>query len=268
MIDIPQAIWDQLVKTLNDWLSQVPNSTAVGVETILFVFINWIKTLSFITNTPLDLVNVLSDKIGLDQIVPLLNAATATALLFAAVAFAGHYAFGWPGIGYTLQKIGVAIILVKISQQATDWSLQLFDGLSRGIASAMPDFPDLQGVDPIGLILLLAIWLILFFRVAIVAGKRIAWLALLKPLAGLAFLTYLHQKSSWIGSMWVELWVGWLIGQIFLVLAITLSVLFVAQGGFLGYVLSCAALMVAHDAVQILTPKGGPPLVSVGPIKI
>lgn len=268
LTDLPQALWDELKKALTDWSVATVYGGADSIETIFRLLIGWIRDLSFITHTPLDLVNAGFNAIGLDAFVPLLNALTGTAFLFAAVEYAGHYAFGWPHIGHKLQMIGIAIVLVKISQQITDWSLQMMDALTSGIAVTMPAFPTLEGTPNFVSTALLGLWLVLFARLALAAARRIAWLAILKPLAPLAFMTFLHQKSRWLGAMWVELWIGWLVGQLFLILGIQVSVVFVAVGGFAGYVLALAALMVAHDAVEILAPKSGPPLVSVGPVKI
>src|SRR5579871_5824821 len=96
------SIIQGFLDALNKWLTQLNQSAVDTVQNDLDQFIAWLKGVNFITTTPVDLVNALSNLIGLNQIVPLLNALTATALLFAAVSYAGSYMFGWPQIGYTL----------------------------------------------------------------------------------------------------------------------------------------------------------------------
>lgn len=268
-MQVTQAIWDQLVKALTDWINGISNLATVGVQQDLTTLINWLKSVNFVTTLPPALIDTLVSQIGLADLLALLNATTATALLFAAVGFAGHYALGWPVIGDSVQRIGVGIILVKSSQQLTDWSIMLANALTVGIASALPSVPVVPpGGNPILLAILEAYWVFLLLRVVIDAGKLIVWLMILKPVAGLAFLTWMHSKSGWIASKWVGLWIGLLIGHFMLVLGLSGAIILVTLGGFSGFILSAAALIVAREALYLFVPSGGDPLFKVGPVKV
>jgi hypothetical protein len=268
-LNIPQAIWDALTRTLDSWATGLSDQATVGVQQDLTTLVGWLKSVNFITTLPPDIVNLLANKIGLQDIMPLLNALTGTALLFAAVSYAGHAIFGWPGIGQGLQRIGIGIILVKASVQLTDWSIQFADAMTQGLAATLPDAPQIpSGANPVLLAFCEAIWVFLMFRLVLAAGKLIVWLMVLKPVAGLAFIAYMFNKSEWITLKWVEMWSGLLVGHFLLVLALAGSVLLVTRGGFQGFVLSCAGLMVAREAMFMFTPKGGSPLFKVGPVEV
>lgn len=254
---------------LTDWYSSLADTTAGGAEILIRPLIGSIKdsTGGFVIHTPSNLVNALANVIGMNQIMPLMHAVTGTALLLAALSYVGHHWWGWAGLPESLQRIGVTVVLVGSSFQLCDFSLTLFDGLVSGISVSMPTVPSLDGINPIVLVFLLGLWGLLLVRLVIVMGKRIAWLAILKATAPLALMTFIHAKSAWIASVWVKLWVGWLIGQVLVVMSLALSLVFVSIGGFAGYFLSCACLAVAHDAVFIFAPKDAGISIPVGPIR-
>lgn len=264
-----EAIGNAIASALNAWSSFVATNSAEGAEIILAPLIIAIKNSeqSFVVHTPMNLVNALSDTIGMNQIMPLLHAIVGTAYLFAALSYVGHHYWGWAGLPESLQRIGITVVLVGSSFQLCDFSLVMVDSLAFGIAASMPDFPKLVGIDPTALVFFLILWGWLLVRLGLVMGKRIVWLAILKVSAPLALMTFIHSKSAWIASMWAKLWIGWLIGQVLVLLALALSVAFIDIGGFAGYLLSCAALMVAHDAVYIFAPKDAGLSVNIGPIR-
>jgi hypothetical protein len=267
--DLVKAIGDAFALVLKGWSDTVATTTATGSADLVRPVIQWMRTsTTFVTSTPLDLVNVLSNTIGLTAIQPLLQAVTGTALLIAAVSYAGHHWWGWPGLDESLQRVGVTVVLVGSCFQLLDFSLSLFDSLVGDLAAQIPDVPGLDGLNPIVMVVLLIIWAILLARLIFVCAKRIAWLAVLKTLAPLALMTWMHSKSAWIATVFVRLWVGWLIGQLIVVMAMVLAVALVALGGFAGYILSCACLAVAHDAVYLFAPKDAGPSVSLGPIRL
>jgi hypothetical protein len=180
----------------------------------------------------------------------------------------GHAYFGWPGLGESVQRWGAALILTRLSWQLQDWSLQEFSDLTSGLAVSIPDFPNLEGLNPFVLVVLMLVWTWLLFLLALVCAERIAWLVVLKPIGPLAFLTWVHHKSAWVASMYVRVWIGWLVGQFLVVLAIAAMVQMINRGGIEGYFLSCACLIVARKAISMLVPTGGEGIVKVGPIRL
>lgn len=258
-----------LTKLLNDWSNQVATNAAQGLDDLIQPVVGWftVDTANFVLHTPLALVNTLSSYIGLADWEPLLQSAAGTAFLVGAIAYAGHYWWGWPGIDDSLQRIGVTVVVVGASDRLLDASLSLVDSLVNALAKAMPPLPVLTGLHPVLLVILVAFWLFLLGRLVLVMGKRIAWLAVLKALAPLALMTMIHHKSAWIAGTFARLWIGWLIGQIIVVMVLILAVA-IASEGFVGYILSCACLMVAHDAVYIFAPKDGGLSISVGRVRI
>lgn len=263
------AIASAIASVLNAWSNLLATNSAEGAEIIIAPLIAAIRNgeQSFVVHTPLNLVNALANTIGMNQIMPLLHSVVGTAYLFAALSYVGHHYWGWAGLPESLQRIGITVVLVGSSFQLCDFSLMMMDALSSGIAASIPDFPKLVGINPIALVFFLILWGFLLLRLGLVMGKRIAWLAILKVAAPLALMTFIHGKSAWIASMWAKLWIGWLIGQVLVLLALALSIAFINIGGFAGYVLSCACLMVAHDAVYIFAPKDAGLSVNVGPIR-
>ena len=105
-------------------------------------------------------------------------------------------------------------------------------------------------------------------RLALIAAKRIAWLVVLYPVGPLAMMFWAIPQTQWLATTYVKLWVGWLIGQFFVVLAISAMALMIKQGGIGGYFLSCACLEVATEAISLFAPTGDAGLIKVGPIKV
>jgi hypothetical protein len=268
-LNIPQAIWDALTQTLNAWATALSDQATAGVTQDLTTLIGWLQTVNFVVTLPQSLVDTLANKLGINELLPLLNALTGTAILLAAVSYAGHAMFGWPGISQTLQRIGIGIILFKSSQQLTVWSVDFANALTQGIAGTLPDQPQIpSGGNPVLLAFLEAIWVFLLLRLVLAAGKLIVWLMVLKPVAALAAIAFMFPKAEWIATTWIRLWSGLLVGHFLLVLALAGAVILVTMGGFSGFVLSCAALIVAREAVGMFAPQGGSPLFKVGPVEI
>lgn len=268
-LNIPQQIWDALITTLNNWAISLSNFATDGVTQDLTVLIGWLKSLNFIVTLPPDMIDLLASKLGINDLLPLLNALTGTAILFAAVAYAGHFLFGWPGISQTLQRIGIGIILFKSSTQLTVWTVDFANALTQGLAGTLPDQPAIPpGGNPVLLAFVEAFWVFLLLRLVLAAGKLIVWLMVLKPVAALAAIAFMFPKAEWIAVTWIRLWTGLLIGHFLLVLALAGAVILVTVGGFGGFILSCAALMVGREAVGMFAPQGGSPLFKVGPVEI
>jgi hypothetical protein len=136
------------------------------------------------------------------------------------------------------------------------------------IAVWMPDFPAIIGVNPVIIIGLLVVWAILLFRLVLMCAERIAWLVVLKPVGPLAMVFWAMPQTAWIADKYVKLWVGWLIGQFFVVLAIGAMELMIQRGGIEGYFLSCGCLVVATKAISLFVPTGDAGLLKVGPVKV
>jgi hypothetical protein len=267
-ITIGPDFWGGLVQALQHFMDWLGVQSVSGIEEIFAVLIAWLKGVNFVTQTDVVLVSTLSNAFGLNQVMSLVDAILRFSLLLAALHYAGHYYFGWPGIGESLQRIFATFVLVRISTWLMDWSLQMFNDLTQGVAVSIPDMPSFGDLSPVAVVILSGIWLVLLLRLVLVCAERIAWLAILKPLAPLAFLTWINPKSGWIGTMYIRMWIGWLVGQILVILAIEAMLLFARIGGFAGFILSCGCLVAARHAVYVLAPKGGDALLSVGPFKI
>jgi hypothetical protein len=255
---------------LQHFSTWVTDGIDTGADNLLRLFLLWLTQLSFITHTPYELVNALANVVGPREAEDLMRALAGTTILFAGFSYILHRWLAFPAPGEFLQKLGLVVILVHSSVQMTDWTLQVFDTATQHVSASLPSMPlfQAQQTNPFVTIVLLAVWVILLFRLALTAAKRIAWLALLKPLAPYAFITLLIPKASWLAGLWAKLWFGFLVGQIFLILGIVLATIFVSIGGFGGYVLSAAALLVAADSVNAIAPVGESHLFSFGPFKI
>src|SRR4051812_9760801 len=197
--DIIKAISTALLTALQSFTGWLSDEATGGAEDVIGQLITWVLGAnSFIVHTPLALVNVLSNVIGWAQVMPLVDACIRLCLVFTAFYYAGHHYFGWPGLGDQVQRIFSAVLLTRLSWQLLDWSLQEFDAAVNGLAVAIPNSPRLAGMNPVALVLLLGVWFVLLLMLALAAAERIVWLAVLKPLAPLAFLTWIHHKSAWI----------------------------------------------------------------------
>jgi hypothetical protein len=257
-----------LLKALQDfwqWLSEQLDS---GAEELFRNLIAFVQTAPFITRTDLGLINTLSSLVGQQDIGRLVDAVLKLGLLLAAIAYAGHTYFGWPGLGDSLQRWGVTLLLTRLTWQLQDWSLAMMDTLTRAITVSVPDAPAFTGLNPLILLVLLAFYAWQIFQLAIVTAERVAWLIILKPIGPLASLTWVHHKSAWIASMYWRIWIGWLIGQFLVLLAISAMVLLARRGGIEGYFLSAACLIVARKAITMLVPSAGGMSIKVGPVRL
>jgi hypothetical protein len=159
--------------------------------------------------------------------------------------------------------------LVQALQHFMDWlGVQSVSGIEEIFAVLIAWLKGVNFVTQTDVVLVSTLSNAFGLNQVLVCAERIAWLAILKPLAPLAFLTWINPKSGWIGTMYIRMWIGWLVGQILVILAIEAMLLFARIGGFAGFILSCGCLVAARHAVYVLAPKGGDALLSVGPFKI
>lgn len=267
-IVIGPEFWGGLLQVLENFMGWLTEQVDGGMEVILQQIVNLVRNVGFITQTDQATVRALGNLIGMNQVLPLADAVLQTALLLGAAAYAGHHYFGWRGLPDTLQRWFVAMLLTRLSLQLQDWSLTAMDGVTHGLSVSIPDFPHIDGVNPLIVVALLVVWAVLLFRLVLVCAKRIAWLVVLYPIGPLAMMFWAIPQTQWIANTFVKLWVGWLIGQFFVVLAIAAMELMVNQGGIAGYFLSCACLVVATEAISLFAPTGDAGLFKVGPIKV
>lgn len=260
--------WQGLLNVLEQFASWFTEQVDGGGMVVLQGFVALVRGLGFITRTDLKLVNSLSDLIGWAQVMPLADAVLRLALLLGAAAHVGHHYVGWRALPDSIQRWFVALLLTRLSWQLQDWSLQIMDGITSGIAVSIPDFPNIDGVNPLILLGLLLVWAILLFRLALTAAERIAWLVILRPIGPLAGMLWAIPQTAWIPTQFIKIWIGWLIGQFFVVLSVAAMELMINRGGIDGYFLSCACLVVAQKAVSMFVPTGDAGLFKVGPIKV
>jgi hypothetical protein len=261
--------WNGLLTVLQNFMTWLTDTADGGAMIILQAIIGLIRGIGFVTSTDIGLVNTLTNLIGMNQVIPLADAILQTGLLLGAVAYAGHHYFGWRGIGDSIQRLFIALLATRLSIQIMDWSLQVWSGFTSGLAANIPDFPNINGLNPLLLVLLMAVWVILLFQLVLVCAERIAWLVILKPLAPIAFVLWAIPQTAWIPSKYLGLWVGWLIGQLFVVLAVAAMELMVNRGGIEGYFLSCGCLVVARHAISIFVPAAtGGSFLKLGPVKV
>lgn len=263
-----QVFWNALLHVLQEFAAWFTEQIDGGAQVVLGGIISLVRDLPFITQTDLGLVNSLNNLIGWSQVLPLVDAVLRLGLLLAAAAYAGHQMFGWRALPDSIQRWGCALILTRVSYQLQDLSLQAMDAITHGIAVSLPDFPNIESVNPLIVVVLMLVWAILLFRLVLVCAERIAWLVVLRPLGPLASMFWAIPQTAWIADRFWKLWIGWLIGQFFVVLAVAAMVLMINRGGIEGYFLSCAALVVAQKAISMFVPTGDAGLLRVGPLKV
>lgn len=257
---------------LDGFSTGLPGQAASQGTEQLRSFWGWynIQGINFIGQTPLTIITAAGTTLGVGHLEVLLQAVVTIAILLGATAYAGHHFLGWPGLEETASRVLVTVILTGSSFRLMIFSIVILNQMVQGVAHNFPTFPDINTGNAMITFVLLLLWVILALRLAIVMGKRVVWLAVLYVLAPPAFACWVHQKSAWITSTWAKLWVGWLVGQLIVVIVLVVGVTMAGLGGPGGYLLSIASLLVAYDAVHILAPSQGgvSASVGVGPIRI
>ncbi len=258
---------------LTGWANQLPDQTATSGLDIVHRGYDWLSLqgINFILQTPIALVTAGEGVIGGSDVRRLLGDVATLTIVLAGLSYLGQYLFGWPGLSESVGRIVTTIILVSVTGQLLTLSLNVFNGMIGAIHVTLPSFPSIGDVPPLMLLGFAIVWGIMAFRLALQMGKRLIWLATLFPLGAVASIGFIHGKSAWVAGMYWRMWLGWLFGQFVAIVAIAVSLTMLARvGGPAGYILSVGALMVAHDAVQILAPKDGGVSVNVGvgPIRL
>ncbi len=257
---------------LNGFSSGLPTQAATNGTEQLHAFWSWynVQGINFIGSTPLAIVTAAGASLGVEHIRPILEAVVTIAILLGAVGYAGHHWLGWPGLEETVSRVLVTIILTGASFRLMIFSIDILNRMVQGVSRSFPAWPDINTGNAVITFVLLLVWGFLALRLAIVMGKRLVWLAILYVLAPPAIACWVHPKSAWITSTWAKLWVGWLVGQLIVVIVLVAGVTMAALGGPGGYLLSVASLLVAYDAVHILAPSQGgvSASVGVGPLRI
>ncbi len=267
------AIGTAIQNVLTNWSNGLPDRAATEGSAQLRTFWSWfnVQGVNFFARTPLDVVTAAGTNLGVNNVRPLLEAVVTIAILLGAVALAGHHWLGWPGLEETASRVLITVILTGMSFRLLIFSIDILNKMVAGVTTAFPPLPSIDaGGNAVLAFGLLVIWIVLALRLALVMGKRLIWLSVLYVFAPLAIACWVHQKSAWITSTWAKLWVGWLVGQLVVVVVMVVGVTMAGFGGPGGYLLSVAALLVAWDAVHILAPSQSGLALSlgVGPIRV
>lgn len=264
---LAHAIGDAIHNVITDWSNGLPGQVATQGTEQIHGFWRWMNAqgMNFVVHTPLDIVTAAGASFGVNSIRPWLDAVVTVAILIGGVSYAGHRWLGWPGLEETVSRVLITVIATSLCFRLMIFSMTTLNLMVSGVTAELPPLPDIDGGgNAIIAFALLLTWVLLGLRLVVVMGKRLVWLSVLYILGPIAVTTMVHQKSAWIASMWIKLWIGWLVGQLIVVLVLIVGITMARFGGPAGYILSIASLLVAYDAVHILAPSQGGMTVSVG----
>jgi len=264
---IVEGVVQGFQEVLSGWANQLPDQTATNGNRMLHSAADRFAAsgLNFVFHTPMDLLMVGANTITPADVRTFTSDMASLAILLAGISYVGQYMFGWPGLGETISRVVLAVILTGSATRLIDVSANALNSAVGALSPGSFSMPSMGTNFPLVDFLSSLVWTLLLLRLEIQMGKRIIWLATLAAALLPATPGFMHSKSAWIPSMLWKAWWGWLLGQLIVVISVSVSLAMASRvGGPGGYILSLAALLVAYDAVYMLVPKDGGLSVSVG----
>lgn len=182
-------------------------------------------------------------------------------LVFGGISALGREYFGWSWApGEMASRLVIALILglnaPRIYALAIDLNNRILDAI---VAAALPGVP-LTEMDPITSSIIVAIWLILGFRLIVRMGYRLVYFDLLLAVGPISLAALALPGGEPYARFWIKSFVGLLLGQDLVAICLRLANAIAGPmgGTFAGMAVGIAVLLLAYDVATIFADiKGG-----------
>lgn len=267
------ALAQSLINALMGALPALMEAATTGLAqlTTLWATADWTamtatiqrSDLNFMTRMPPGLSYNLGGVMELyNQWEPALLGAGALACVAGAIGVLGRTYFGWSWqLGEWSTRLVIGLMLgssaPRLYQVVIDASNRICDAI---ITAPMMGIPSVNEVDPVTGAIILAVWVVLGFRLLVRMGYGLVYFDLLLAVGPIALAGYMIPGGETYAKFWVKAFFGLRVGQVLVAVCLRLAT---SMSGLLGATFAALALVIgtlllAYDVATMFAEiKGG-----------